>query len=103
MDSYNSSGKLLVDSYYSFYNDECEPPLILPPAFHQDHVDLYTTKDLETGAKSRFDSKRRDFDDERKVYHALENINQKCIVLHGFEYSEAQWKDLVQDNYSCKV
>ena len=97
------SGKLLVDSYYSFYNDEIAPPLILPPAFKQDHVDLYTSKDLETGAKKVYDSKRRDFDDERKVYHALENINQKCIVLHSFDYSAEQCKDLVQDDFSFKA
>ena len=92
-------GKALLDSYFHISENSIRPnqPLMLPPAFRQTFVDKYTDEDLKVAKKTTSDAQRINFDAECAVYDTLQTLDERITVLHGFKYTENQWKTFVND------
>ena len=96
MEQYKAKGKEINEKYCVFTDVS---PIMLPPAPKQTYIDLYVDED--GASSSKFENEKRlqaNYEAEVKVYRALERLEEKILVLHGFEYSHHQYRLCATDH-----
>ena len=94
VDLVNAGKQFLKSCNFNDCLEGIKQPVMLPPAPKQIFVDKFIKEDAKVKRKMEFDSKRVDYEAECDVYRALESLDERIIVLHGFKYTCKQWKDL---------
>ena len=106
MEQYKAKGKAInkKGKKYCVYTDFS--PIMLPPAPKQTYIDLYVDED--GASSSNFENEKRlqaNYEAEVKVYSALERLEEKILIVHGFDYSHHQYRlcDTSHDRKNCKM
>ena len=100
MEKYQEKGR---EIYNKFCKDSSTPTM-LPPAPEQVYIDKYP--DVNCSSWDGDKQRQSDYETEVIMYRALEELEERLVVLHSFEFTHHQYclcdKSHVRDKKKCK-